>query len=76
MRHLRAGELGADLGKELLEPVRALRDERPQGADRDRCARPVGQDLGRPLVGQMLIVRAVPIGAAARATLGWAESCA
>ena len=57
MRHLRAGELGADLGKELLEPVRALRDERPQGADRDRCARPVGQDLGRPLVGQMLIAR-------------------
>ena len=52
VRHLSARELRADLRQELSKPLGALRDERLQRRDRDRRARPIGEDLGCPLVGQ------------------------
>jgi hypothetical protein len=55
MRHLGVDQLRAELLKELLQTLRALGDERLQRRDRDRHASPVGEDLGRTLVGQVLI---------------------
>ena len=59
MRHLRAGELAADLLQELPEAVGALGNERLQRRDRDRRVRPVRQDLRRALEGQMLIAHQI-----------------